>query len=74
VTTAWDSSFACLLDLAEASAVPASSGCRVGACRGCRIDVVSGRVRHEPEPLQPPAAGSALLCCAVPDGDVVLDA
>ena len=53
--------------------MPASSGCRVGACHGCRIDVVSGRVRHEPEPLQPPAAGSALLCCAVPDGDVVLD-
>jgi len=24
--------------------------------------------------MQPPPAGSALLCCAVPEGDVVLDA
>ncbi len=73
VTTTWDPSFACLLDLAEASAVPARSGCRIGACHGCQTAIVSGRVRHEPAPLQPPAAGSALLCCAVPDGDIVLD-
>ena len=65
--------FACLLDLAEASDVEASSGCRIGSCHGCSTTVLAGRVRHEPEPLQPPAAGSALLCCAVPDGDVVLD-
>jgi ferredoxin-NADP reductase/ferredoxin/DMSO/TMAO reductase YedYZ heme-binding membrane subunit len=74
VTTAWDSSFACLLDLAEASAVPASSGCRIGACHGWRAKILSGNVRHDPEPLEPPAPGSALLCCAVPVGDVVLDA
>jgi ferredoxin-NADP reductase len=74
VTTAWDSSFACLLDLAEANAVPASSGCRIGACHGCRAAVLSGTVRHDPEPLAPPAPGSALLCCAIPVGDVVLDA
>ena len=35
---------------------------------------MAGSVRHDPEPLQPPAAGRALLCCAVPEGDVVLDA
>jgi hypothetical protein len=35
---------------------------------------MAGSVRHDPEPLQPPPAGSALLCCAVPEGDVVLDA
>jgi ferredoxin-NADP reductase/ferredoxin len=73
VTTSWDPAFSCLLDLAEASAVPATSGCRIGACHGCQTAVLSGRVRHDPEPLQAPAAGSALLCCAVPDGDVVLD-
>jgi ferredoxin-NADP reductase len=74
VTTAWDGAFASLLDLAEANAVPAASGCRVGACHGCRAGVLSGNVRHEPEPLEQPPPGSALLCCAVPDGDVVLDA
>jgi ferredoxin len=40
----------------------------------CRTDVLDGSVRHDPEPLEPPPAGSALLCCARPDGDVVLDA
>jgi hypothetical protein len=35
---------------------------------------MSGSIRHDPEPLEPAPAGSALLCCAVPDGDVVLDA
>ena len=34
---------------------------------------MAGSVRHDPEPLQPPATGRALLCCAVPEGDVVLD-
>jgi ferredoxin-NADP reductase len=73
VTTRWDPSFASLLDLAEASAVPAAFGCRVGACHGCRAGVIAGSVRHEPEPLEPPPAGSALLCCAVPEGELVLD-
>jgi hypothetical protein len=40
----------------------------------CRTDVLDGSVRHDPEPLEPPPAGSALLCCARPEGDVVLDA
>ena len=63
-----------LLDLAEASGVQAPSGCRVGSCHGCRTPVLAGSVRHDPEPLDPPPPGSALLCCARPEGDVVLDA
>ena len=63
-----------LLEVAEANAVPVASGCRIGACHGCRAGVVTGTIRHDPEPLSPPPAGSALLCCAVPEGDVVLDA
>ena len=74
VTTAWGSGHTSLLEVAEANAVPVASGCRIGACHGCRAGVLSGSVRHAPEPIQPPPAGSALLCCAVPEGDVVLDA
>ena len=51
-----------------------ASGCRVGSCHGCRTPVLAGRVRHDPEPLDPPPPGCALLCCARPEGDVVLDA
>ena len=74
VSTTWDESFTSLLDLAEAHAVPNAASCRVGSCHGCRATVLSGEVHHDPEPLDPPPAGSALLCCARPQGDVVLDA
>jgi ferredoxin-NADP reductase len=62
-----------LLELAEAHGVPAASGCRVGACHGCRAPVLEGSVRHDPEPVAAAPPGSALLCCAVPEGDVLLD-
>jgi ferredoxin-NADP reductase len=74
VTATYDARHTSLLEVAEANAVPVASGCRIGACHGCRAGVVTGTVRHQPEPLQPPPPGSALLCCAVPEGDVVLDA
>ena len=74
ITATYGSEHSNLLEVAEANAVAVASGCRIGACHGCRATVVTGRVRHDPEPLEPPPSGSALLCCAVPDGDVVLDA
>ena len=74
VNATWDSSCPTLLDLAEANGVPAASGCRIGSCHSCRTQVLDGSVRHDPEPLEPPPDGSALLCCALPEGDVVLDA
>ncbi|HEX9402698.1 MAG TPA: hypothetical protein VF912_21570 [Anaeromyxobacter sp.] len=30
-------------------------------------------VGYDPEPLDPPAAGSLLICCSRPTGDVVID-
>ena len=74
VATSWDGQHANLLGLAEANAVPVAPGCRIGACHGCRTGVLEGSVRHDPEPLEPAPPGSALLCCARPEGDVVLDA
>jgi ferredoxin-NADP reductase len=74
VAASWGGSHVSLLELAEANAVPAASGCRIGSCQSCRATVLEGSVRHDPEPLEPPPPGSALLCCARPDGDVVLDA
>jgi ferredoxin-NADP reductase len=74
VTAAWEPRCASLLDLAEANGVTPAFGCRVGACHGCHARVLDGTVRHDPEPLEPAPSGGALLCCAVPEGDVVLDA
>jgi ferredoxin-NADP reductase/MOSC domain-containing protein YiiM len=62
-----------LLDLAEACDVPARWSCRTGVCHLCVTGLVEGAVRYDPEPLEAPAAGTALLCCSVPDGDVTLD-
>ena len=73
VATTWQGAHGSLLELAEANAVPATSGCRIGACHGCRASILEGAVRHEPEPVEPPPAGSALLCCARPEGNLVLD-
>ena len=74
VSTTWDESFSSLLDLAEAHAVPNEASCRIGSCHGCKATVLSGAVHHDPEPIDPPEAGSVLLCCARPQGDLVLDA
>jgi ferredoxin len=64
---AWDPDrFANLLELAESHDVPAQSGCRVGACQACRTSVVAGATTHDD-------GGTALICCAKPEGDVVLD-
>ena len=54
-----------LLELAEAHDVPAAAGCRAGSCGACRVPVLAGAVRHEPDPPAGAAPGSALLCCCL---------
>ena len=45
-----------------------------GSARHLReTTLVSGTVAYPPEPLDTPASGNALLCCAVPDSEIVLD-
>ncbi|HEY6694947.1 MAG TPA: 2Fe-2S iron-sulfur cluster-binding protein [Solirubrobacteraceae bacterium] len=74
VSARWEPGNGSILELAEANGVPAASGCRVGACHGCRAPILEGTVRHDPEPPAGAPPGSALLCCAVPEGDVLIDA
>jgi hypothetical protein len=35
--------------------------------------LISGSVKYDPEPLEPPAAGNLLICCARPQEDLVID-
>jgi len=35
--------------------------------------MLSGAVSYAPDPLEPPADGEVLICCAEPSADVVLD-
>ena len=69
----WSPEYSSLLDLAEACDVPVRWSCRTGVCHTCETAVVSGTVDYSLDPVEEPAAGSALICCAVPHGDLALD-
>jgi ferredoxin-NADP reductase/MOSC domain-containing protein YiiM len=73
LTVAWDERYGSLLELAEACDVPADWSCRTGVCHRCESGLVDGGVAYEPEPLDEPAPGHVLLCCARPRGPVTID-
>jgi ferredoxin-NADP reductase/MOSC domain-containing protein YiiM len=62
-----------LLELAEACDIPARWSCRTGVCHTCVTPLLSGEVTYSPTPLEPAPDGQALICCARPTSDVVLD-
>jgi ferredoxin-NADP reductase/MOSC domain-containing protein YiiM len=63
-----------VLDLADACDVPTRWSCRTGVCHTCVTPLLSGEITYSPEPLEPPAGGDVLICCARPATDIVLDA
>jgi ferredoxin-NADP reductase/MOSC domain-containing protein YiiM/ferredoxin len=69
----WDSRFGSLLELAEACSVPVRWACRSGVCHNCESVLIEGELAYAPEPLDPPADGNALICCATPRTAVGLD-
>jgi ferredoxin-NADP reductase/MOSC domain-containing protein YiiM len=69
----WDPAYASLLEFAEACDVPVRWSCRTGVCHTCVTGLVSGKVSYRPDPLEPPDAGSVLICCSRPEGEVMLD-
>jgi len=73
LTVRWGAGYGSLLELAEACDVPVRWSCRTGVCHTCETDLMSGTVRYAPDPVDEPAAGSALICCSQPSGDLVLD-
>ncbi len=73
LTVPWDERYSSLLELAEACDVPASWSCRTGVCHRCESGLVDGTVAYDPEPLDNPAPGQVLLCCARPRGPVTVD-
>jgi ferredoxin len=62
-----------VLELADACDVPTRWSCRTGVCHTCRTPLLSGEVSYAPVPLEPPADGEVLICCAQPRADIVLD-
>jgi ferredoxin-NADP reductase/MOSC domain-containing protein YiiM/ferredoxin len=62
-----------VLDLADACDVPTRWSCRTGVCHTCVTPLLSGDITYSPAPLEPPADGEVLICCAQPGTDIVLD-
>jgi ferredoxin-NADP reductase/MOSC domain-containing protein YiiM/ferredoxin len=69
----WSRDYPSLLELAEACDVPVRWSCRTGVCHNCETTLIAGDVEYSPDPVEPPAEGSALICCSQPRDDVVLD-
>jgi ferredoxin len=69
----WTSDCTSLLELAEACDVPVRWSCRTGVCHNCETTLIAGDLDYDPDPVEPPAEGSALICCSRPRDDVVLD-
>ena len=73
ITTAFGDGWRSVLDLADACDVPTRWSCRTGVCHTCVTPLLSGDVSYSPDPLELPADGQVLICCARPASDVVLD-
>jgi ferredoxin-NADP reductase/MOSC domain-containing protein YiiM/ferredoxin len=73
VAAGWRRGYRSLLELAEACDVPVRWSCRTGVCHRCEAGLVAGTVNYDPQPLEPPAPGNLLTCCAQPASDVVID-
>ncbi len=69
----WNERHGTLLELAEACDVPVRWSCRSGVCHTCETAIIEGEVRYSPDPLQAPADGRLLICCAMPVTDIQLD-
>jgi ferredoxin-NADP reductase/MOSC domain-containing protein YiiM len=73
LTVTWAPGYASLLELAEACDVPVRWSCRTGVCHNCETALIEGSVNYDPDPVEPAAEGSILICCSQPRESVVLD-
>jgi hypothetical protein len=48
-------------------------GALAGVCHTCITPILSGHGTYVPNPLELPGRDEALICCAQPHSDVVLD-
>jgi ferredoxin-NADP reductase/MOSC domain-containing protein YiiM/ferredoxin len=73
ISTPFDTKWNNVLDLADACDISTRWSCRTGVCHTCVTQLLSGTVSYRPQPLELPAEGEVLICCARPDTDIVLD-
>jgi ferredoxin-NADP reductase/MOSC domain-containing protein YiiM len=69
----WSPAYQSLLEFAESCDVSVKWACRTGVCHTCECALIGGSVLYDPQPLEPPAQGNVLICCARPETAVELD-
>ena len=62
----WTPDSGSLLQLAESRGLTPEFSCRGGSCGTCATRLLSGQVHYPTPPAESPAAGTVLICCAVP--------
>ncbi|WP_333827989.1 FAD-binding oxidoreductase [Pararhodobacter sp.] len=72
-TLNWTPASGSILDLALAHGLDIAYSCRLGDCQTCVQRVVSGAAEHLGATDIPLGPGQAMLCQAVPRGDLTLD-
>jgi uncharacterized protein len=70
---AWDPACGSLLEFAEQCGHAPPFSCRAGICNSCVARLMAGSVDYAEPPLDPPADGELLLCCAKPMTSVTLE-
>jgi ferredoxin-NADP reductase len=73
ISTPFNTARRSVLELADDCDISTRWSCRSGVCHTCATPLLSGQITYSPEPLESPAEGEVLICCARPDTDIVLD-
>jgi len=73
LTVPWRTDVTSVLELAEVCDVPTRWSCRTGICHTCETGLLAGTVTYDPSPIDQPADGNVLVCCAAPSADLVID-
>jgi ferredoxin-NADP reductase len=72
-TIIWEGRQSSVLELAESVGIYPENVCRMGTCSTCESQLLSGEVKYDPEPFMEPQEDYALICCAQPASDLILN-
>jgi ferredoxin-NADP reductase/MOSC domain-containing protein YiiM len=73
VSVPWTKGAFSILSLAEQRGLRLANSCRTGLCSVCVCRLDAGEVTYAVEPIEPPAEGEVMICCAQPTTSVMLN-
>ncbi len=73
VKVTWSNSSKSILELAESCGLEPSYGCRYGICGACKVNLKAGSVIYDDSIPSQKSTETLLLCCAIPNSDIVIE-